>query len=103
MQEIEGESGAERRKRIKALRAGGEKFASLTKKDGGRDGDDSEETWEDKEIDIGPGPEPQWEEIKTCRAQNMADLTCIKLGDENVVDPSCELPNVIKRAGRGSR
>jgi hypothetical protein len=91
VEEIEGESTAERRKRIKALKAGGEKFANISKKDAQ---DHSSKKQEEDEVDIGPGPAPLWEEIKTCREGNLSDLHCIKLGEEKEVDPSREYPAI---------
>ncbi len=89
MEEIEGESTAERRKRIKALKAGGEKFASLSKKDAQEQGAKKSDS---QSGDVGRGPPPQWEEIKNCREGNLSDLHCIKLGEEKEVDPSRKCP-----------
>eukprot|EP00961_Rhodomonas_salina_P283636 3833528-Rhodomonas_salina.1 len=68
---IEGETPTERRKRIKAKKAGLDKFASITKKnDAGAKEDDEAEALPDP----GPGPDPKWDEIIACRAGNLADL-----------------------------
>ena len=87
VEEIEGESTAERRKRIKAMKAGGEKFANIAKKDSQ---EQSSKKHDGDDADIGHGPAPQWEEIKTCREGNLSGLHCIKLGEEKEVDPSRE-------------
>ncbi len=89
VEEIEGESTAERRKRIKALKAGGEKFASLAKKDTQDQGSKKDAA---DNGDKSKGPAPQWEEIKNCREGNLSDLHCIKLGEEKEVDPSRKCP-----------
>jgi hypothetical protein len=84
--EIPGETTAERRKRIKAMKAGNEKFASISKK-----ADDKPEQTEGSAsdaVDHGPGPTPIWDEIKACRAENRADLICVKTEKETEVDPS---------------
>ena len=98
VEEIPGETPAERRKRIKVLKAGGDRFANLGAKKGdekeGKDDGDSDE-------DPGPGPAPVWDEIKACRAENppRADLSCVRVQKETAVDPSlwyCKHVNNLK-------
>lgn len=84
--EIPGETTAERRKRIKAMKAGNEKFASIAKKT--EDKQDAVEGAASDDVDHGLGPLPVWDEIKACRAENRADLTCVKTEKETAVDPS---------------
>jgi len=70
---IEGESAADRRRRIKAIRSGQEKFAKIGSKK-----EEEDEKEEEKEEDLEPGPEPVWDEVKECRKNNTADLICLR-------------------------
>jgi Leucine-rich repeat (LRR) protein len=79
------ETATQLRKRIKGLKAGSENFESICKK--------AEEKPEASCVaasgsDQCPCPKPVWKEIKACLSEIRADLICIKLNKETVVDPS---------------
>ena len=51
--------------------------------------EENEEEEEDLMADVGPGPDPIWDEIKNCRAGNKADLVCLRQDTKDKdVDPS---------------
>lgn len=94
IEEIEGETATERRKRIKALKSGKEKHAFAAKTVEKEDSSDDE-----KEADIGPGPDPKWDEIIAQRQSGQADLAISRLGDDKEVDPAlwyCKQVNNLK-------
>jgi len=87
---IDGETEGERRKRIKAIKSGQEKFSSLSKKGGD---DVKKENDSDEDEDKGPGPAPQWEEIKESKSGEQhtwtCDLVCLRQqSDDKAVDPA---------------
>ena len=97
---LEGETEGERRKRIKAIKSGQEKFSALSKKDD----KPQEEEEEAEEEDADPGPAPMWEEIKQCKSGEShtwtCDLVCLRQQTQDTqVDPAlwyCKHVNNLK-------
>lgn len=89
---LEGETEGERRKRIKAIKSGQEKFSGLTKGKDDEDGEEKEETAEDEDKKD-PGPAPQWDEIKENKSGERhtwkSDLVCLRhTTEDKKVDPA---------------
>ena len=89
---LEGETEGERRKRIKAIKSGQEKFSSISQKGG--DGDTGKGCSDEvEEEDKSPGPAPEWEEIKENKSGEShtwkSDLACLRhQTDDKAVDPA---------------
>ena len=82
---VPAETEAQRQQRIKVLKAGSENLATICTKPVEKP-EASDKAASHIGFDPGPGPKPVWEEIKACRSR--ADLICVKLDKETVVDPS---------------